>query len=159
MSKPAWLPPLITLEQYQGDWSAYLDAVFRIFKRDLMDNPPLFGGRPVVVARDPSSKGKPEAFWHCVSEMEGEGNRFPALRRCERVGWIRAVVENAANAATIETWPTQRGRDKRVCLWYNKEYLVVLRERKTHFVLITTYCTDRDHTVQKLERDMRRARK
>ncbi len=44
-----------------------------------------------------------------------------------------------------------------MCLWYAREYLVVLAERERYWQLITAYLTDREHTRRRLERDMRRA--
>ena len=102
-------------------------------------------------------QGKAFTFWHCVSEGAFEPNRTPDLRRCERVPWIRPIVEHEQDA-TVEVWQHRKNRDERLYLWLNEEYLVVLGIRHKHFMLITAFPTDREHTRKKLrnERDKTR---
>lgn len=48
MNDPAaWLPSLLRLEEYGGDWQRYIDAVYAIFERDFIQNPPTLQGLPV----------------------------------------------------------------------------------------------------------------
>ena len=155
---PVWLPPLITLDDYDSDWSLYVDAIYAIFWRDFVEAQPKLQGRWVRCRRDPLYDGKVAGFWHCIQEGADEEERTPDLRRCERIAWIRAVIENARQP-DVDDWPNVRGSDKRRLLWYREEYLVVLADRMRqrdgfeYLQLITAYCTPAEHTRRKLRKE------
>jgi hypothetical protein len=152
-----WLPSLIRLEDYGGDWKKYINAVFAIFYQDFIETQPTFQGKWVRCRRDPMYDGKEAGFWHCVSEGANEDQRTPDLRRCERIGWVRKVIEHA-NDAHVDVWVQRKGRDDRIHIWYREAYLVVLGDRGQLCQLITAFCTDREHTKRKKrqERDTSR---
>ena len=126
---PAWLPALILLSDHGGDWRRYVDAAYAIFHRDFIASQPAFQGGWVRCRRDPIVDGKEAGFWHCVSEGRDEVARTPDLRRCERVAWVRATIENSSDSS-IDVWVRDDGRrGRRVHIWFNEEYLVVLAER------------------------------
>ena len=100
--------------------------------------------------------GKEAGFWHCVSSGPDEQNRTPDIRRCERISWIRAIIENYKDAL-IRTWKRKKKSDLRVYIWFNENYLVVLGERRKHVQLITAFCTNRSHTIRKLKREYERS--
>lgn len=141
----------MTLAEYNGDWKRYIEIVFSKFHKDFIEQQPFLEGKRVGITREPMLRGKEQSFWHCISEGQD-------LRRCERISWIRAVIENSDDEL-VRVWRTQRGKDRRVCLWYAAEFLVVLRERKSHLQLVTAYYTDRKHTIKKLARDFKQAQK
>ena len=153
---PSWLPPLILLNDYGGDWSKYVEAIYERFNEDLLTNQPKYDGKWVRCRRDPIYDGKYAGFWHCVSEGNDEANRIPDLRRCERIGWVRAVIMNAASAHEIDEWKNVRQREIRNLLWFREEYLVVLAERTRkndgfrYVQLITAYHTPEESRKRKL---------
>ncbi|MBN1589097.1 MAG: hypothetical protein JW888_06255 [Pirellulales bacterium] len=152
-----WLPSLIRLEEHDGNWDKYVNAVFAIFYRDFIEAQPKFQGKWVRCRRDPIQDGKEAGFWHCVSEGPDEDHRTPDLRRCERIGWVRKVIEHAHDA-DVDVWTQRKGRDQRIHIWLRESYLVVLGERGRYYQLITAFCTDREHTKRKKrqERDASR---
>jgi hypothetical protein len=154
---PAWLPDLIRLPDCGGKWADYVERVYAVFRRDFIESQPQFQGGCVRCRRDPLYDGKETAFWHCIQQGADEEQRTPDLRRCERIGWVRATIENASDPS-VEAWPTRRRRDDRMCLWYAEQYLVVLGKRRGYWQLITAYPTDREHTRRKLRREMQRNR-
>ena len=107
--RPQWLPNLICLADYGGEWAQYIEAVYSAFRRDLIESQPRLRGRWVRCRRDPLYDGKEAAFWHCIQEGADDEQRIPNLRRCERIGWVRAVIDNADEPAIL-AWPTRRGR-------------------------------------------------
>ncbi len=162
MSDPAWLPPLITLKDVSGDWSAYCERVYAVFKRDFIESQPQFRGEWVRCRRDPKYDGKEAGFWHCVQEGADEAQRTPDLRRCERIAWIRALIEHP-DAAGVDVWKTKRGADQRHVIWFREEYVVVLADRRSgtgraYKQLVTAYCTDREHTKRRLRKERDAAR-
>lgn len=148
---PAWLPALILLSDHGGDWQQYIDAVYAVFHRDFIASQPRFRGGWVRCRRDPIVDGKEAGFWHCTSEGTDEVSRTPDMRRCERVGWARATIENSVDSS-IDLWVRDDGRrGRRVHIWFNEEYLVVLGVRKagSRYQLVTAFCTEREHTIRK----------
>jgi len=108
---------------------------------------------------DPMFDGKQAGFWHCVSDGPDEQNRIPDMRRCEAIGWIRTVIDNAGKC---DLWPNYRRGDKRWCIWVDEEFIVILGERKRrrdgfkYMQLITSYFTEEEQRKRKLrkERDL-----
>jgi hypothetical protein len=150
---PEWLPDLLLLETFGGNWQRYEDAVFAQFYTDFIESRPTFLNEPVYITKNPLKKGKERGFWHCVQEGLIEEDRTPDLRRCERIRWIRPVIENI-NDPQIKKWPTQRGRKNRYQIWVEEaDYLVVLEKRPSSWYLWTTYYTDRPHTREKLRKE------
>lgn len=157
---PEWLPRLLKLEDYNGNWKHFIDKAFSIFYRDFIQTQPLCRGLWVRCRRDYVCDGKEAGFWHCISEGSDEQNRTPDLRRCERIAWVRAVIEHS-NDETVDCWTNDRSGEKRQLLWFNEEFLVVLaertrrRDRFKYLQLITAYYTFEEHRKAKLrnERD------
>jgi hypothetical protein len=154
-----WLPPLVCLPDYQGDFAKYLDAVYAYFKADFIDSKVLFGETRISLKRHPQFQNKEYVFWHITSEGDVETERIPDFRRCERIRWVKPIIENASDPA-VKQWENNRKGDRRVCLWLEEEdYLVVLALRKDYILLWTAYMTNFEHTRQKLQREYRKSLK
>jgi hypothetical protein len=148
-----WLPSLVLFREYGGDWVAYLDALYKYFKHDFVENRPRFEGRPLGLKRHPLSHGKEATFWHMISEGASEDERRPDLRRCERIRWPRPVIEHYEEEV-IKVWKNQRRGEIRICLWLeNYDYLVILADRKGYLLPWTAYVVDQPHTRRKLQRE------
>ncbi|MBN1513880.1 MAG: hypothetical protein JXB13_17825 [Phycisphaerae bacterium] len=159
-SAPTWLPVLVLMSDHGGDWQRFIDAVYAIFHRDFIASQPQFEGKWVRCRRDPIYDGKEAGFWHCTSEGRDEAHRTPDLRRCERIAWVRATIENSHDS-TIDVWVRNDGRTGlKTHLWFNEKYLVVLGQRKKgeRYQLITAFCTDRRHTIEKKREERERCR-
>lgn len=149
---PNWLPELILLENFGGNWQRYEDEVYSKFYTDFICSRPTFQGKPVYVKRF-LEDGKERGFWHLVQEGPVEKYRTPDLRRCERVTWIRAIIEHT-NDPIIKSWSKKIGSRTRHLLWFEQaEYLVVLEKRQSAWILWTAYCTTRKHTKNKLRKE------
>jgi hypothetical protein len=152
------LPTLVKLEDYNGDWEKYEEALYSIFKADFIKNITLFQEQRVSVVKDPLFKKKESTFWHITSEGKTEAERTPDLRKCERIKWIKYILENA-NSAEIKTWEEEGKGKIRVCICYGSwEYIVVLMKRNGYFLLLTAYPLEREHTRIKMEKAYKRAK-
>lgn len=155
---PSWLPPLIVMADFDHAWEEYVEGVYAIFERDLINSQPKLDGCWVRCRRDPLYDSKVAGFWHCVQEGPEEEQRIPDIRRCERVGWIKAVISNATDPL-VDSWENERGSEKRRLLWFREEYLVVMaarvrpRDGFRFFQLITAYCTVEESRKRKLRRE------
>lgn len=155
--QPTWLPPLVLLTEYGGNWEQYLAAIYACFEQDFIEKTPTYCGRPLRLKRHPMSHGKEATFWHMVSEGQVEADREIDLRRCERIRWPGPVIEHSMDNA-IKVWEsvrtTKKGPEKRICLWLEAfEYLVILADRKEYLLPWTAFVVDRPHQKAKLQRE------
>jgi hypothetical protein len=157
----SWLPQLAA---FTGDWSAYCEEIHKRFVADFNDAPkPEFRGKPVSVPWRPgnASDGKSGTFWHLVSEGKEENDRTPDFRRCERLQWIRCLIDSADDTNRVNVWfDTTRGAsDQRWKLTpIDYSYLVVLGDRGKYATLITAFCIEREHQREKLSNEHALAR-
>lgn len=136
------------------DWPAYQEHLYMVFCSAFLHKGVLFLGLPVRIKRHPEFQKKHFAFWHIISEGEQEEDRTPDLRRCERIGWIRWVIENCQKHPGIFWWKNERHGRQHVVIWYRKEnYVVVLAERAGYFLLKTAYLTEAYRSKQ-LQREL-----
>lgn len=147
-----WIPPLILMADFDYSWPAYIDAAYARFRADFVESKPKLQGLEVTCAAHPFYDGKESGFWHCVQEGKIEDERIPDLRRCERVGWIRAIIENSSDHC-IDRWSNDRRSERRHYLWFHEEFLVVIADRKRYWRLITAFPTARAHSVEKLRKE------
>jgi hypothetical protein len=151
--KPDWLPPLVLFEDFQGNWDAYLEAIYAWFKQDFVDNRPVFQGCRLGLKRLPLSKGKEATFWHLIQKGDTEEDRIPDFRRCERIRWPKPVIEHDKDHA-VKWWRNRRGSEERICLWLQEEnYLVILADRGDYILPWTAYLVEKPHMQRRLERE------
>lgn len=149
---PAWLPDLITLASFGGDWDLFLGGVYACYRRDFSPCNLTFQGDPISLRKRPYTLGKEASFWHLISEGRVEDDRLTDFRRCERIGWARAIIENA-NDEAVRQWENQRRGERNVCLWLEcADYLVVLGRRTGYTLLLTGYTVSERQRV-KLRRE------
>ena len=148
-------PNLVRFDAFGGNWDVYEAELYRIFREEIAHGGLQFRGWPVNCRRIPETRGRWAAFWHIVQEGSAEADRTPDLRRCERIRWIRWVIENATAHPEIDEWRNERQRERNTLLWYREEYLVVMARRRNYWLLKTAYCTEQRRRIAKLrsERD------
>lgn len=138
-SKPNWLPNLVCLEDYNGSWAKYVKIVYEYFENDFIKSKPRFMNKDVTLIKGDYYKNKHPTFWHIISTGPTEEDSNPDLRRCERIGWPRAIIENHDYSGILE-WEKQIRNQQRVLLWLKDyDYLVILAKRKGYFLLWTAY--------------------
>jgi len=146
-------PDLVPFSAFGGDWRAYEEALYDIFLREIAGGGPRFQGLRVNCRRIPEAGGRWASFWHLVQEGRIEDDRMPDLRRCERIRWVRWVIERADSHPDIGRWQNTRGTEINSLLWYREEYLVVLAQRRDYWLLRTAYCTVQTGRVAQLRRE------
>lgn len=158
MNNECWLPALVYYDDYGGDWTAYQDALYTIFKADFLDDRPYFEGKVVSIRKQPIEYGKEEAFFHvtCQDYLK-DGKRVPDFRRCERISWVRSFIEEyqcdpaLCDACDgIKVWREPYKSTFRVHLLFEEEqYIVILEPREKYCLLITAFYIEYDHSMQK----------
>ena len=148
-----WLPRLILLADHNGVWEDYLDAIYSVFQTDFIASKPIFEEKQVKLMKGDLEGGKELTFWHITSEGTTESERIPDMRRCERIGWIKPLIENASSDE-VKCWEKRHRRKKRVILALEDfSYVVVLERRKTYCLLWTAFYVEKTHRRKKLEKE------
>ena len=120
------LPELITLPEYGGNFDAYLEAVYELFKKDFIEKRPVFRGTRLGLKKHPLESGK-------------EATRNPDLRRMERIRWPAALI-NDSEHPYLKVWENKRGNKANVLIFHEREkYLVVLRKGSDYLIPWTAY--------------------
>jgi len=156
LSRPTWIPALMFLYDYDGDWDKYFDAVYQVFLKDFVKSQPKFKGQRLALKRHPVIDGKEATFWHLISEGKIEADRKPDLRRCERISWPRPIIESNDKEPILRIWENTRNGEKRICLWLvfdNESYLVILAKREGYLLPWTAYPVTQSHTKVKLQKE------
>lgn len=144
------LPPVILLETMPGvdtaeKWKNYLEEIYGLFCRDVVDAHLRFQSLPVKCRYHEPFQGKHASFWHLMSEGAEEDERTPNFDRCARIPWIAWVIRHADDPTLVRWWKHERvtnhGRKIRVPLWlFEHDYAVILEPRPDCCFLITTFC-------------------
>ncbi len=150
MSQPPELLP------FSGEWPAYEEIIYEAFLESFVRPNVEFRGWKVSAQFRPETRGKGFSFWHTISEApdpnnRNEDERIPNFRRCERIRWIRWVIENAGTEGFL-WWENIRGRDTHVVIWAREhDFAVVLGKRQDFFVLKTAYAEIKPHRRKTFE--------
>lgn len=154
-----WLPELLMLEHAGGDWGVYLEQLHNRFAADFIHSKPAWPGKRVGVKRHPEHGGKSATFWHLISEGAVEEERQPNMRRCERIGWPRPMIDEfdeahpGATACRIVWWKERRGNEQRYLLAPDDfSYVVVVADRGEYVLPWTAFWIEHDHQRTKRER-------
>lgn len=149
---PPWLPELILLEDFGGDWDAYFKAVHEVFDQDFGRSRPDFRGKRMGLKRHPLIEGMSATFWHMVSEGRGETERLPDLRRCERIAWPMAILKAVDLDDRVLVWAERDPRrgTKVLLALPDFSYLVVVDDRGDYVLPWTAYPVEREHSRRKL---------
>jgi hypothetical protein len=153
MTNVEWLPPLVLMSEHQGDWNVYVGDLYRHYLRDFVQSRPTYDGKSVQTKRMPAEQRKEATFWHLISEGTVEADRLPDMRRCERICWVRPIIEHASDAG-LKVWQNERKGDIRVCLWFEAaEFVVILAKRTGYYILWTAYPVVEEHRKRKFRRE------
>lgn len=153
-----WIPNLELYDDFDGEYPEYFDFLYEIFKNDFIDSNPKFDNKNVVIRKHPIQLGKEEAFFHVTcKDFQHEGDREPDLRRCERIRWVRAFIENYQCDSSkcpacdgVRVWEEEYKSGIRVHLLLEEErYMVVLEKRESYVLLITAFYFDYDNALER----------
>lgn len=152
----SWLPEIISLKDFNGDFKKYFNYLYEIFKMDFLINQPLFKGLRVGARKNPEHNGKHEGFYHLTHKdfyNTGYENRQFDLRRSERLNWIKPIIQNYTCCKDccngIKIWKEK----KKTHIFFEDElFVVVLEERKSYYVVVTAFYVDTRHNLINLLR-------
>ena len=143
------MPALVSLEDFGGNFTQYLEAVYAIFKHDFVDSKPSWEGKRFALKKYPMEFGKEHTFYHITHEGHDEKDRKPDFRRMERIAFPRFMIDNAKHP-TLKVWLKRINNSDRIHIMNEDErFLVVLDIRGKIFLLWTAFYIEYDHTLRK----------
>jgi hypothetical protein len=108
----------------------------------------------------PVSQNKEATFWHVISSGEDEEQRTPDMRRMERVGWIRPIIDSCKDEKRVCCWNEERNGAKRPNIAVpDFSYVVVLEERKDFVMLWTAIYVEAAFKREKFRSKWKASRK
>jgi hypothetical protein len=154
--EPAWPPELYP---FTGDWTAYVEVIYRCYLDHFVRNTSYWRGKRVGVRYEPATADKAFTFWHVTCGLDGNGDiNPPDMERCARIGWVKTVIE--ADPAKVLTWEQQRGKDRNVAIALpDFSFVVFLAERRDYVVLLTAYFVTSRGRRDKYRREYELSRK
>lgn len=138
------LPELIKLNDYQGNWPEYLEAIYNAFSQDFKVDGIKYTEKQVGFISRPFYQGKEFSFWHMITEGKVEEERIPDIKRCERIKWPKFIIEHSSYKK-VKVWVASKKnknkkRKKRIYFAVGDfDYLVVLDFKKDYFLFCTAY--------------------
>lgn len=160
MSECRWLPEIIECKDL-SKWNEYLDKLYEVFCNDFVERELLFEGKKVNYRKAPKDGKYEHAFIHLTHEnvlhaSDNPNDRVPDLRRAERIGWNRPIIENYRCQENCELcdgvlyYEQMYKKNVRAYLLFKDvKFLVVLEKRESYILLITGYYLDYDNALEK----------
>ena len=98
MDKCKWLPDITECKDL-SKWNEYLDELYRIFKKDFIEDRIIFEGKYVDFRKAPMDEKYEDTFIHLTHKDEfhnsiDPNDRIPDPRRAERIGWNKLIIEH-----------------------------------------------------------------
>ena len=151
---PDWLPELICLDDYGKDWNRYLEAIYECFCEDFVRSKPTFDRKRFALKQYPKLRGKEATFWHVITEGKEESKRSPDPSRCERIRWLRPMIEAVVDC-DVKCWRNKRraNEERIVIALEDFSFVVVLADRGDYVLLWTAYCVERENRRNKLRKE------
>ncbi len=156
MSQPVWLPDLVSFPNCK--MVEYEDKLYSFYTDDFIKAKVIFQKVPLYIRKYPMIDSKEYTFWHIIQErvLDKNGNicaEGPDFKRCERIRWPKPILEHVDSDGNIKIWKNHRKNKIHICIWFNDEYLIILKENKPFNAFITGYPTFEYNRIKDLERE------
>ena len=150
------LPKLIYLNDYNGNFQSYVNAIYAVFEYDLIKNRPKFGSCKLSLKNNPLFQQRSYTFYHLTHKGERETKRTPDFRRCERIAWAKPTIENTEKW-NLKFWEQSRNGKSRICIQLSVEddvdYFVILDVRTNCVLIWTAFVAEYAHEKRKKEKE------
>lgn len=158
-----WLPDLIDSNEEGLNYYDYVEKVYSIFiDYYLNSEKAMFLEKEVNQKRHPEVDGRHHFFYHLttsdVFNTQSESHRFPSIQRLERIKWPKSIVMNYTcnedcPCNKILVWRMKEKGEFRIKLLFEDyNYLVVLADRKSHYLYWTAFVIEENHRIKKYKR-------
>lgn len=125
-----------------------LDHLYSIFLNDFVTNPIFIHGVKLKFnnnkSKHPICRGKFQAFEHLITRESKYSNKrnFDPLR-ANKIHWIKPIIQNHLDPRVKYFEEYNHNNQKQLFFWFQeKNFIVIVREIKPDFLLITAYSVD-----------------
>lgn len=168
---PDWLPEILKVIP----WGAQTyEMLYRVFCKDIRDSNLKYDNRDVWFFRDQKEDGKEKLFWHLTTRKPkpepiprrkkrfypagqthatDESERLPDMRRCERLIWVKPLIEKPSDPDVL-AWDYEEGNgDIMTYVWIKAHRFLVLMKKMRNGSrrLVTSFYVD-EHRVKGFQR-------
>ena len=166
---PEWLPEKTNVNPWTEDT---YEMLYEIFCRDIRDYDLQYIGNNVWIFPD-IEDGKEKVFWHLTTrsgerkkiprrkrkfypegQTDTETERLPDLRRCERLPWVKPLIEHPS-ASEVLAWDYEEGDQTiKTYIWIKDYDFVVIMKRYPNEKrrLITSFYIDETYKREDFKR-------
>jgi len=152
---PCWLPEMLKVNPWTDET---FDMLYKVFEHDFKNRNLHYKGFNVWYFPE-MKDGKELIFWHLTHrEDKRTGQRYPDMRRSERLPWARPIIENPDKPEVL-AWDFREHDGKTVTYVWLKDYdyLVLMKKLKDgQRRLMTSYYISYPNKRRKLEKKYRR---
>jgi len=151
MSLPSWLPPLFSINPWRHDT---YELLYQIFHKDFISHKVKYLENKIIISKLKDAD-KELTFWHITTrenkEIKQASERFPDFRRCERLPWLRPMIEGCPHT-DILSWENLEGDGTiKVYVWLKEyDYIAILKKTNKGLILITAYWLEYENAKRKL---------
>lgn len=147
--------------QIPEDAISQVPELFKVFKRDFIDNKTYFMAYPVIIAQPKHGETYPEVFWHIISQQSQKGSksnntRLIDYKRAKRLCWIKPIIQQYKDEQ-ITSWRAKEfdknaGKEiYKYYFWYKEgKFIVILKcietKTKKFFIATSFYVFDNNVT-------------
>ena len=166
---PDWLPEKAAV----NPWSdTTYEMLYEIFFGDIRDYNLRYIGNNVWIFRE-MEDGKEKIFWHLTTrktiqkkiprrkrkfypkgQIYTETERLPDLRRCERLPWVKPLIEHPSESEVL-AWDYEEGdRTIKTYIWIKDHDFVVIMKKYPDGKrrLVTSFYVDKPYKRKDFER-------
>ena len=166
---PEWLPDMLCVNPWT---EKTYDMLYKVFCQDIRDNNLIYMSNKVWIFLE-MEDGKEKIFWHLTTryvkikkiprrkrkfypeeQTHDEEERLPDLRRCERLPWVRALIEYSSEP-NVQAWDYEEGDlIIKTYIWLKDFDFVVIMKKYSNGTrrLITSFYVDKPYKQKDFER-------
>lgn len=152
---PKWLPPALNLvNHFKNNKTKLIEGAHVQYVNDFRMNPlAKFKGQRVLCDVRMGRQNREEGFWHLVEhDCNQVGQRNLDVRSAEKMPWLKKVLENY-NKPEVKQWEIKEKGVLKTYIWLEAyDYVVILKNLKKGYFLVTAYHTGRKHYRKLLQK-------
>lgn len=133
------MPPLTLMSDFNNDWKTYMNHLYQIYLNNFFNGEVRYNNNKIKTFTNLNYEGHQQSFEHITTK--GSKDRLYNEARCERLQWIKPILEGACrDCGDILTWK-ERDRGKlNIVIWCKStDYVIILEQRGNDYYLISAY--------------------
>lgn len=143
---------------FDGNWNQYEENLINYFYQFMYNQKIIYSDKKVSLRRHPEYNDNPGSFYHLTCKGNNtnstEEEREPDLRRCERLHWIKPIIEedheNLCPKDCVRIYEKRHNGDNTINFLFEEgRFLVVLAKRNGYYLLKTAFYIEYDNRLKR----------